>query len=119
MSSYNSVSQAYKTAVSLRTQRERDADVFEFFASVLYEAKKQRGIALIKALADNARLWHTVAAVAMDDNNPQPIHIRKSMAMLANNIVHEIAKPDPDIQLLIETNGKMAAGLRGIAPDGG
>ncbi len=119
MNSYSRIAQAYKNAGNLRTQREQDADVFDFFASILQEAEQKGGIDLTKALADNNKLWHTVVAVAMDDNNPQPVHIRKSMVVLANNIISEIAKPDPNIQLLIETNGKIAAGLRGIAPDGG
>jgi flagellar biosynthesis regulator FlaF len=118
MSTYQSVARAYKSAVDLRSQRERDAEVFEVFASRLREGEKEGGIVLAKALADNNRLWRTVITLLADDNNPQPVAIRKSMLGLANTVLAEMARAEPNIRELAETNGNIAAGLRGVSPAG-
>lgn len=119
MNGYQRIARAYQSAVNLRSQRERDADVFDIFASRLREAEKEGGLPLAKALADNSRLWHTVTTVTLDDNNPQPVHVRKNLLALATTITHEMTKLQPDIRLLIETNSNIAAGLRGVSPEGG
>lgn len=119
MNSYQQITRAYQTAVNLRSLRERDADVFEIFASRLRRGEKEGGMTLVKALADNNKLWHTVTAVTLDDSNPQPVHVRKSLLALANSVLKETAKEQPDIRVLIEINNNIAAGLRGTAPAGG
>jgi len=118
MNNYRRITRAYQSAVNLRPQRERDADVFEIFASRLRAAEHEGGLALAKALADNNRLWRTVTTIILDDNNPQPVQLRKSMLALANTVIEEMARTAPDIRFLIETNDNIAAGLRGIAPGG-
>jgi hypothetical protein len=117
MNNYQRISRAYQTAGNLRSQRERDAEVFDVFASRSREAERDGGMALAKALADNNRLWRTVTTVTLDDNNPQPVQVRKSMLRLANSVIAEMSKPKPDIGVLIKANGHVAAGLRGIVPD--
>jgi hypothetical protein len=118
MNNYQRITRAYQSAVNLRSQRERDADVFEVFASRLRAAEHEGGLALAKALADNDRLWRTVTTITLDDNNPQPVQVRKSMLALAKAVIEEMALKAPDIRLLIETNANIAAGLRGFPPGG-
>jgi flagellar biosynthesis activator protein FlaF len=118
MNNYQRITRAYQSAVNLRSQRERDADVFDIFASRLREAEQEGGLAIAKALADNQRLWHTVTTITLDDNNPQPVTVRKSLLALARTVIQEMSKAEPDIRLLIRTNGNIAAGLRGTVPDG-
>lgn len=119
MNAYHQITRAYQTAVKLRSQREQDADVFDLVASRLRMAQQEGGLALTRALADNGRLWHTVTAVTLDDNNPQPVQFRRSMLALANSVLKEMAKAEPDIRSLIEANANVAAGLRGVAPASG
>ncbi len=116
MSGYRDITKAYQSAVNLRSQRERDAEVFDVFASRLRNAENAGAIALAKALADNATLWRTVTTITLDSNNPQPVAIRKSLLALAATVIKEMAAPKPDIQVLIEINDNIAAGLRGIPP---
>ena len=116
MNNFQRINRAYQNAVNLRSQRERDADVFDIFASRLRGAEQEGGLALAKALADNRRLWHTVVTVTIDDNNPQPMPVRKSMLKLAQTVIDEMGKSEPDIRILVETNANVAAGLRGISP---
>jgi flagellar biosynthesis regulator FlaF len=118
MNGYERSARAYQSAVNLRSQRERDADIFDIFASRLREAEKEGGLPLAKALADNRRLWHTVTTITVDDNNPQPAHVRRSLLTLAASVLAEMSKAPPDIRSLIEINGNIAAGLRGISPRG-
>jgi flagellar biosynthesis regulator FlaF len=108
--------QAYKSAVNLRSQRERDAEVFEVIAARLRAAEKDGAIAIAKALADNSNLWYTVITLSLDSTNPQPLHIRQSLLRLAASVLREMKQTRPDIRSLIEINGNIAAGLRGIAP---
>lgn len=118
MSGYQRFAQAYKSASNLRPQREQDAEVFEVIAARLREAERQDTLARIKALADNRRLWQTVSDVTVDDNNPQPVHVRKPLLALAKTVLAEMSKPAPDIRSLVEINGNVAAGLRGSPPGG-
>jgi hypothetical protein len=112
------MTRAYQTAVNLRSQRERDADVFDIFAGRLRDAEQAGGLALAKALADNDRLWRTVTTITLDDNNPQPAPFRKSLLALAHSVIQEMARETPDLSFLIATNGSIAAGLRGTPPGG-
>ncbi len=118
MSGYRNSTKAYQSAVNLRSLRERDAEVFEVFASRLSEAEKAGGIPLAKALADYGILWQTVTTITLDSNNPQPVEIRKSLLSLAALVIKEMKEPKPDIGVLITINGNIAAGLRGIIPAG-
>jgi flagellar biosynthesis regulator FlaF len=116
MSGYRDIAKAYQSAVNLRSLRERDAEVFDVFAARLRDAEKSGTIPLAKALADNGRLWQTVTTITLDSNNPQPLAIRKSLLALAASVIKEMNGPAPNIQMLIEINGNVAAGLRGIPP---
>jgi flagellar biosynthesis regulator FlaF len=116
MSGYRDITKAYQSAVNLRSQRERDAEVFDVFAARLRDAENAGAIALAKALADNFTLWQTVTTVTLDSNNPQPAAIRKSLLSLAASVLREMREAKPNIQALIEINGNVAAGLRGISP---
>jgi flagellar biosynthesis regulator FlaF len=116
MSGYRDITKAYQSAVNLRSQRERDAEVFEIFAARLRDAVTAGAIPLAKALADNFTLWQTVTTITLDSNNPQPAEIRRSLLSLAASVAEEMRAPKPNIQALIEINGNVAAGLRGIAP---
>jgi flagellar biosynthesis regulator FlaF len=119
MSGYRNITKAYQSAVSLRSQRERDAEVFDVIAARLRDGKSAGAIPLAKALADNRTLWQTVTTVTLDDNNPQPAAIRKSLLSLAASVLREMREAKPNIQALIEINRNVAAGLRGIAPAAG
>lgn len=116
MSGYRDSAKAYQSAVNLRSLRDRDAEVFEVFASRLRDAEKAGGIPLAKALADYGTLWQTVTTITLDSNNPQPVEIRRSLLSLAAAVIAEMNEPQPDIGVLIRINGNIAAGLRGISP---
>ena len=119
MSGHRDITKAYQSAVNLRSQRDRDAEVFDVFASRLRDAEKAGAIPLAKALADNGTLWQTVTTITLDSNNPQPAAIRRSLLSLAASVVKEMRKPTPNIRALIEINDNVAAGLRGIRPASG
>jgi flagellar biosynthesis activator protein FlaF len=119
MSGYRDITKAYQSAVNLRSQRERDAEVFDIFASRLRDAERAGGMLLAKALADNRNLWQTVTTVTLDDNNPQPAATRRSLLALAAAVAKEMNAPTPDIRALIQINDNVAAGLRGIGPAAG
>jgi hypothetical protein len=119
MSGYRDITKAYQSAVNLRSQRERDAEVFDVIATRLRNAEHAGPIPLAKALADNATLWQTVTTLTLDNNNPQSAAIRKSLLSLAAAVAREMREPKPNIPALIEINGNVAAGLRGIAPGRG
>ncbi len=116
MSGYRDITKAYQSAVNLRSLRERDAEVFDVFASRLRDAEKLGGIPLAKAIADNGTLWQTVTTITLDSNNPQPAHIRRSLLALAASVLREMQASAPNIRALIEINDNIAAGLRGTAP---
>jgi flagellar biosynthesis regulator FlaF len=119
MNGYQQINRAYQSAINLRSLRERDAEVFEIFAARLRGAETEGTLALAKALADYRRLWQTVTTVTIDDNNPQPMPIRKTMLSLSNAVIKELGEARPNLQFLVEVNGNVAAGLRGVAPVGG
>jgi hypothetical protein len=116
MNGYRDSTKAYQSAVNLRSLRDRDAEVFEVFASRLREAEPAGGIPLAKALADYGILWQTVTTITLDSNNPQSVEIRRSLLNLAAAVMKEMNEPKPDIGVLIKINSNIAAGLRGIAP---
>lgn len=116
MSDYRNSNRAYQTAVNLRSLRDRDADVFDIAKSRLQEAQTDDKLALVKALADNARLWQTVINLNLDSNNPQPVNVRKSLVSLGNAVVREMQQVSPNIKFLIDINANIAAGLRGDRP---
>jgi flagellar biosynthesis regulator FlaF len=116
MSGYREINKAYQSAVSLRPQRDRDADVFDIVRSRLQEAQQNGNLALVKAFADNARLWHTVINANLDDSNPQEQKIRASLVSLGYAVVREMKESSPNIGFLIEVNNNIAAGLRGVPP---
>jgi hypothetical protein len=119
MSGHRDSTKAYQSAINLRSLRDRDAEVFDVFACRLRDAEEAGGIPLAKALADNGILWQTVTTITLDNNNPQPVAIRKSLLTLAASVIKEMSAPKPNIQALIKINGNVAAGLRGIPPANG
>jgi flagellar biosynthesis regulator FlaF len=116
MSGYREINKAYQSAINLRSQRDQEADVFDIARSKLRDGLETGSLPLSKALADNTRLWQTVVTLTLDPNNPQPTHIRQSLLSLATAVTREMQRPKPNVNFLIEVNGNIAAGLRGIPP---
>lgn len=103
---------AYGTAASGRSQREREADVFRRANGALKAARSVAGgMARVRALADNRRLWDTVLGLLYDPSSPLPIPLRASLISVGLSVQREHARPSPDFDFLIAVNENIAAGL--------
>ena len=71
--------QAYRTASRYRSQRDQEADVFNYAIGVLKAAKEAGPMQKTRALADNRRLWLTVANLLSDPANPLPIGLKAAI----------------------------------------
>ena len=60
---------AYQAAASYRSQREQEADVFRRATGALKAARDAGAIQRVQAIADNRRLWMTVADLMRDPLN--------------------------------------------------
>jgi len=72
------------------------------------------------ALRINQRVWSILQAELVQDDNPLPLEIRKNIltlsAFIDNRIIQVLAFPDAEkLQIIIDINLNLAAGLRGSA----
>jgi flagellar protein FlaF len=110
---FNQVSQAYATSAGLRTQREQEADVFRRATGALKSARDNGPVQRIRALADNRRLWMTVADLMRDPANGLPAELRASILSVGIAVEREMDGEEPDFTFLIAVNEAIAAGLGG------
>jgi flagellar biosynthesis regulator FlaF len=111
MSSPNQAMKAYAASAATRPLREQEADVFRRVNAVLRRGKEDGGLAKLRALADNERLWSTVIMLLRDPENALPAPMRASIVSVGLAVQREMRKPEPDFGFLIEVNDNIAAGL--------
>ncbi|MEN6421767.1 MAG: flagellar biosynthesis regulator FlaF [Smithella sp.] len=73
---------------------------------------------LIEALRNNQMVWSILQSELANDDNPLPIEVRNNLLTLSvfidKRIIDVMASPAPEkLQILIDINLNLAAGLRG------
>jgi flagellar protein FlaF len=115
MPSVNQANRAYQAAATHRTQREQEADVFRRATGALKTARDADALHRVRALADNRRLWTTVADLMRDPENALPMELRAGIVSVGLAVEREMDRDSPDFDFLIAVNDNMAAGLAGQA----
>lgn len=113
MSNLHTASRAYAASSATMTPRQQEADVFRLVIGRLQGARHAGPIARVRALADNRRLWMTVADLARDPSNPLPPETRSGLVSLGMSVQREMDSDEPDFDFLISVNKQIAEGLSG------
>jgi flagellar biosynthesis regulator FlaF len=111
MSGLTDVARAYQAAATHRSQREQEADVFRRASGALKASRDAGPIRRVQAIADNRRLWLTVADLMRDPGNPLPPELRGSIVSVGIAVQREMDRDTPDFDFLIAINENIAAGL--------
>jgi len=77
---------------------------------------------LAEALRTNQMVWSILQSELVKDDNPLPIDIRRNILTLSvfldYRIIQVMAYPEPEkLQIIIDINLNLAAGLRGSSAD--
>ncbi len=115
MQSLTEATRAYQAAATHRSQREQEADVFRRASGALKAARDSDAIRRVQAIADNRRLWITVADLMRDPANALPQDLRASIVSVGIAVQREMERDSPDFDFLIAINENIAAGLSGPA----
>ena len=115
MQPIDQATRAYRTAATHRSQREQEADVFRRASGALKAARNANPIQRVQAIADNRRLWITVAGLMRDPLNALPEDLRASIVSVGMAVQREMDQESPDLDFLIGINENIAAGLSGQA----
>jgi flagellar biosynthesis regulator FlaF len=103
--------QAYGSAAAHRSQRSQEAEIFRRVVSTLKAARQAGELAQVKALADNRRLWLTIADIMRDPANTLPASLRSSILSVGICVHREMDQAAPDFDFLISVNENIAEGL--------
>jgi flagellar protein FlaF len=104
-------SRAYAAASVNKTTRQQEADVFRLVIARLQAARLAGPIERVRALADNRRLWTTVADLLRDSNNTLPTETRAGVVSIGLAVQREMDSDDPNFDFLITINKHIADGL--------
>ncbi len=111
---------AYTQAgAEVRSPRASEYTAFSQISHALRNAainRKQDYPAFVEALAENRRLWSTLAVDVADQNNGLPDDLRARLFWLAEFTEEEtrrILRGTGDVGILIEVNAAVMLGLRG------
>jgi len=113
MQTTDQAAKAYAAASVFRSQREQEADVFRRAIGALKASRGADPIKLVRALADNRRLWTAVTDLVRDPENALPVPLRASILSVGLAVQREMDRDRPDFDFLIEINEQLAAGLSG------
>ena len=113
MSDMNQATRAYAAAATHRTEREQEADAFHHAIGALKSARESGPLERVRAIADNRRLWTTVADLMSDPSNALPVELRASIVSVGLAVQREMDRDAPDFDFLISVNENVAAGLAG------
>ena len=108
-----------KAGAEVRSPRASEYTAFSRISHALRAAAIERARnypAFVKALADNRRLWSTLAVDVADDKNGLPQDLRARLFWLAEFTEEEtrrILRGSGDVGVLIEINAAVMLGLRG------
>jgi len=117
--------EAYRTAQNFNMSgREIEAAALTRCALMLQDCRKTwdlvagRKEKLAEALRTNQVVWSVLQSELARDDNPLPLEIRRNILTLSvfidNRIIQIMAQPAPEkLQVLIDINLNLAAGLRG------
>lgn len=104
---------AYAASSNARPPRLQEADLFHRVNGGLRAGQETGGLRLVRALADNRRLWTQIEIVAADRENQLPRETRAQLISISRAVQRELDEPAPDLGFLIEVNENIAAGLAG------
>lgn len=107
--------QAYKTASRYRSNRQQEADVFNYATAGLIAAQEGEPIQQARAVADNRRLWIMVSDLLRDSANALPNPLKASILSVGLTVQREMEQDKPDFSFLISVNKEIAAGLAGTS----
>jgi flagellar biosynthesis activator protein FlaF len=113
MQTLSQAARAYPAAATHRSQREQEADVFHHASGALKAARDAEPFQRVRAIADNRRLWLTVADLMRDPLNALPQALRASIVSVGLTVQREMEQEAPDFDFLIGINENIAAGLSG------
>ena len=121
MSTAQLAHRAYANAGSeVRSPRHTEYTAFSRISHALRNAALNRVRdypAFVAALADNRRLWTTIAIDIADDGNALPKDLRARLFYLAEfteDETRKILRGQGDVGVLIEVNAAVMQGLRGM-----
>ncbi len=126
---YSKELDAYRTGQKKpeMTGREIEAAALTNCAHLLADCQRHwnapdRNTALDEALRANQKVWTILQSELVRDDNPLPIEIRRNILTLSvfidNRIIQIMADPQPEkLQIIIDINLNLAAGLRGSPAD--
>lgn len=106
---------AYAASAASRDPREQEAEVFRRTNAMLRHGQDAGGQARVRALADNARLWHAVIDLLHDPENALPAPLRAAIVSVGMAVQREMNKETPDVGFLVAVNENIAAGLSATA----
>jgi len=94
------------------TPKQMEAEVYGRATRALREALDDANpVSLVRALADNRRLWDAVLSAVVDPSNRLPVPLRAQIAALARTVLRECDAASPDTALIIEVNEQITAAL--------
>ncbi len=111
MQTMTHAARAYTSATTHRSQREQEADVFRHTIGALKAARDAGPIPRLRALADNRRLWRTVADLMHDPASELPLELRASIVSVGLAVQREMDLERPNFGFLIEINQTIVEGL--------
>jgi flagellar biosynthesis activator protein FlaF len=112
MPAMNRATRAYAAAAARRSLREQEADLFWRTNEALRLGRDAGGLAKVRALVDNQRLWSAVIDLLRDPDNALPVALRATMISVGLTVQREMQATAPDIAFLIAINENIASGLR-------
>ena len=93
------------------TPKQMEAEVFARATRAIRAAQARGGMELVRATADNRRLWNAVYGAVIDPENALPKAMRAQIASLALVVIRECDAESPDLGFVAEMNDQIAAGL--------
>ena len=111
MKTMNHATRAYENASVQRSQRAQEADIFHRAIGALRMAGTGTPIDRVRALADNRRLWTSVADLMLDPSSTLPAPLRAQIVSVGLSVQREMDNDEPNFGFLISINENIAAGL--------
>jgi flagellar protein FlaF len=108
---FGQAARAYLAAAAHRSVREQEAEIFRRANAVLRRTRASDGLARVRALADNYRLWSATIDLLSDPGNSLPADLRASIVSIGRAVLREIDGGEPDFDFLISINENIAGGL--------
>lgn len=98
------------------TPRQTEYRAFAIFTRALEEAEAEGSVAVVKAVADNRRLWITLQMDLASPGNELPKELRAqllSIAIWVDKYSVDAMKGEASLEPLVKVNKQIMEGLRG------